>query len=174
MALNFQQSGSDSARRVLFVVLLAVALILVAVYNREGEGGMLHRTQAAVGGVTAPAQYAGAHVNAAVTSIATDVSDLTADPTTLSELREQNQQLRRLLAEADEYRLEVERLRSLLDIKQISGITGVAAQVVGASAEAWNKSVTINKGSADGISTGMTVMGSSGVVGQVEIGRAHV
>ncbi len=167
MALNFQQSGSDSARRVLFVVLLVAALVLVAVYNREGESGPLHRIQSTVGMAAVPAQYVGAHVGAAVTSVSTDVSDLTADPSTLSELREQNQKLRQLLAQADEYRLEVERLRGLLEIKNNSSVTGIAAQVIGSSAAAWNKSVTINKGSSDGITTGMTVMGSSGVVGQV-------
>ena len=167
MALNYQQSGSDSTRRVLFVVLLIVALVLAGMYSREDQDGLLHRIQGAVGVVASPAQYAGSHVGSSIESVATSIDDLTADPSTLSELREQNQQLRRLLAEADEYRIEIERLRSLLDIKENSGITGVAAQVVGASAEAWNKSVTINKGSADGITTGMTVMGSSGVVGQV-------
>ena len=174
MALNFQQSGSDSARRVLFVVLLVVALVLVALYAREDQDGLLHRVQSGVGIAASPAQYAGSHVGSAVESVTTDLSDLTADPSTLSALREQNQKLRQLLSEADEYRLEVERLRSLLDIKENSGITGVAAQVVGSSAVAWNRSVSINKGSADGITTGMTVMGSSGVVGQVVAVTPHL
>ena len=42
MALNFQQSGSASAKRVLLVVLLVISLALATLYAREGEDGPLH------------------------------------------------------------------------------------------------------------------------------------
>ena len=154
-------------RRVLLIVLLAVSLVLTTVYAREGENGPLHTVQGAFGVVSSPLRNVGAHVGSAVESVSDAAADATADATTLSQLREQNQQLRKLLADADEYKTEVERLQGLLDIKSKPGVSGVTAQVVGKSLDAWNQSVTINKGSADGITTGMSVMGSSGVVGQV-------
>ena len=173
MALNFQQGEAPSARRILLVVLLVASLVLSTVYSREGEGGPLHAIQGAFGVVSSPLRNVGAHVGSTVDSVSESVSDATADATTLSQLREQNQQLRKLLADADEYKTEVERLQGLLDIKDKTGVSGVTCQVVGKSLDAWNQSVTINKGSADGISTGMSVMGSSGVVGQVSRTADH-
>ena len=167
MALNFQQGETVLPRRVLLIVLLAVSLVLTTVYAREGENGPLHTVQGVFGVVSSPLRNVGAHVGSAVESVSDAAADATADATTLSQLREQNQQLRKLLADADEYKTEVERLQGLLDIKSKTGVSGVTAQVVGKSLDAWNQSVTINKGSADGITTGMSVMGSSGVVGQV-------
>ena len=158
MALNFQQGETVLPRRVLLIVLLAVSLVLTTVYAREGEGGPLHTVQGIFGVVSSPLRNVGAHVGSAVESVSDAAADATADATTLSQLREQNQQLRKLLADADEYKTEVERLQGLLDIKSKTGVSGVTAQVVGKSLDAWSQSVTINKGSADGITTGMSVM----------------
>lgn len=167
MALNFQQGDTVLPRRILLIVLLAVSLVLATVYAREGEGGPLHVVQGALGVVSSPLRSVGSHVGSVVEAVDNAAADATADATTLTQLREQNQQLRKLLADADEYKTEVERLQGLLDVKSKTGVSGITAQVVGKSLDAWNQSVTINKGSADGITTGMSVMGSSGVVGQV-------
>ena len=173
MALDFQQNASGFPRRVVFVVLLAVALVLTTVYAREGESGPLHSIQGAVGSLVSPAQLAGSAVGATVNSASTALSDATADESTLSALREQNQQLRQLLANADEYRVEAERLQGLLNMKTESGVEGIAAQVVGKSLEAWDQSITIAAGTADGVESGMTVMGQSGVIGQVSRADEH-
>ncbi|RDB61276.1 rod shape-determining protein MreC [Gordonibacter sp. 28C] len=168
MALNFQQSGSASAKRVLLVVLLAASLALATLYAREGENGPLHTVQGAAAAVAAPFKFAGAAVDAGVSSAGEGVENLTADESTLSGLRESNEALRKRLAEADEYKLEAERLQELLDMKQTYDIDGVAARVVGKSIEAYNQTVTIDAGTDDGVESGMTVMGSTGVVGQVK------
>ena len=49
----------------------------------------------------------------------------------------------------------------------------MTARVIGRSIEAWNQTVTVDVGKDDGIESGMTVMGSSGVVGQVVRTTAH-
>ena len=173
MALNFQQNEATSVRRIVFGALLAGSLVLTTVYCREGDGGPLHAIQGAFGVVASPMRNVGAHVGSAIESTGDSVADATADDATLAELREQNRQLRSLLAQADEYRIEVERLQGLLDIKSKSGVSGVTATVVGKSLDAWNQTVTIDKGTADGLQSGMTVMGSSGVVGQVSRVEKH-
>ncbi len=173
MALNFQQGETAVPRRILLVALLVLSLVLTTVYTREGENGPLHAVQGFFGTVSAPMRGMGAHVGSSVESVSDSVADATADASTLTQLREQNQQLRKLLADADEYKNEVERLQGLLDIKEKTGVSGVTAQVVGKSLDAWNQSVTIDKGSADGIASGMSVMGSSGVVGQVSRTAEH-
>lgn len=167
MALNFQQNGSATLRRVLFVVLLAISLVLVTVYAREGKDGPLHSVQHALAGAVTPIKFAGAAVDAGTSGVGTSIENATADESTLSGLRESNEELRRRLAQADEYKQEAERLEKLLKLKQSSAIDGVSARVVGRSSGAWSQTVTIDAGKDDGIESGMTVMGSTGVVGQV-------
>ena len=168
-----QNSGPSAARRVVFAALAIVSLALVVVYGQEGESGPLHTAQAAVMGVTGTVSSAGAGLGAATQSADTALKNATADPTTLEGLRQQNEELRQLLAEAEEYRQEVDRLRGLLDIKQVSGVSGPVARVIGASTNAWDQSITIDLGSADGVVSGMTVMGATGVIGQVSRASEH-
>ncbi|GKG90844.1 rod shape-determining protein MreC [Gordonibacter urolithinfaciens] len=167
MALNFQQSGSASAKRVLLVVLLVISLALATLYAREGEDGPLHAVQGAVAVAVGPFKFVGAAAGAGASSVGEGVENLTADESTLSGLRESNEELRRRLAEADEYKQEAERLEGLLDLKKSYDIDGVAARIVGKSVEAYNQTVTLDVGRDDGVESGMTVMGATGVVGQV-------
>lgn len=154
-------------RRVLLVVLLVVSLVLVTLYAREGEDGPIHSVQDVISDLAAPFKFIGAAASSGVDAAGEAVTNLTADESTLSGLRAQNAELRDLLAQADEYRQEAERLRELLDMKESYDIDGIAARVVGRSIEAWNQTVTIDVGEADGVETSMTIMGPSGVVGQV-------
>ena len=101
MALNFQQSGSASAKRVLLVVLLVISLALATLYAREGEDGPLHAVQGAVAVAVGPFKFVGAAAGAGASSVGEGVENLTADESTLSGLRESNEELRRRLAEAD-------------------------------------------------------------------------
>ena len=110
----------------------------------------------------------GAAAGAGASSVGEGVENLTADESTLSGLRESNEELRRRLAEADEYKQEAERLEGLLDLKKSYDIDGVAARIVGKSVEAYNQTVTLDVGRDDGVESGMTVMGATGVVGQVK------
>ena len=155
------------ARRVLFAVLVIAALAMLGVYANEGDGGPLHTVQSSVMDVTGQVGGLGAGIGAATESASTAVSDATANPTTLEGLRQQNEELRQLLADAEEYRQEVDRLRGLLDMKQVSAVSGPVAHVIGRSTTAWDQSITIDLGSEDGVTSGMTVMGSYGVIGQV-------
>ena len=76
-------------------------------------------------------------------------------------------QLRRAVAQGEEYRLEAQRLQALLNLKDAYDLEGVGARVIGRSTDAWNQTITIDAGADEGVETGMTVMGPSGVAGQV-------
>ena len=167
MALNFQQRSSVFLRRVLLIAFLVASVALITVYARESEDGPLHTMQSSVAGACAPLKFVGAAANAGVNSAGQSLENLTADESTLSGLRESNAELRELLAQADEYKQEAQRLQQLLDLKDEYDIEGVGARVIGNPDQAWDQSVTIDKGSADGVQTGLTVMGTSGVIGQV-------
>ena len=151
----------------MLVALLIVSLVLVTVYAREGATGPIHSIQNMFTGGSAVVGSAGARVGSATESAGNSVTDLTANESSLVALREQNQKLRQMLSDAEEYRQEAERLQGLLDMKQVSGVTGPVAHIIGRSANAWDQSITIDLGSNDGVEAGMTIMGASGVIGQV-------
>ena len=117
-------------------MLVVVSIVLLILYGRDGENGPLHTAQASVMGVTSRVSSVGAGVGAATDSASTAIDDVTANPTTLEGLRQQNEELRKMLAEMDEYRQEVDRLRGLLDMKQVSAVTGPIAHVIGRSTNA--------------------------------------
>ena len=154
-------------QRVLLVVLVVVSVACMTLYAREGESGPLHSVQGVFAGIAAPLKSAGSVVGAAADGAGTAAQDATASEETLSALRERNAELTQLLTQAEEYRLEVERLQGLLDLKDTYDIDGVSGRVIGRSTDAWNQRVTIDVGTSDGVEVGLTVMGPTGVIGQV-------
>ena len=63
--------------------------------------------------------------------------------------------------------LENERLREALNFKRLQSPTSVMTQVIGKESSPSSSTITINKGSKDGIDKGMAVITSAGVVGRV-------
>ena len=173
MPFNMQQNGAPGVRSIVLVALLIVSLVLATVYAREGATGPIHSVQHVLTGGSAVVGSAGARVGSATESAGNSVTDLTANESSLTALREQNQKLRQMLSDTEEYRQEVERLQGLLDMKQVSGVTGPVAHIIGRSANAWDQSITIDLGSDDGVEAGMTIMGASGVIGQVSETSEH-
>lgn len=173
MALNFQQSDSAFLRRVLLIVCTVASLAMVVVYVWEGPSGPLHRAQTAVSGAVAPLQLAGAVVGSGTDAAAAAAADFAADEATLTELRAYVAELEAGYAQKEEYARENERLRELLEIKDAYKLEGVGARVIGRSAQAWSQTITIDRGEADGVDAGQTVMGATGVVGQVVGTTAH-
>lgn len=139
----------------------------MTLYSAEGQGGFLHNLQAQLHAISAPFQMVGASGGALADNASDAVGDATADAGTLSELRRQNEELTNLLAQTEEYRLEIERLQGLLNLKETYNIDGVSGRVIGHSTDAWNQTITIDIGSSSGVEAGLTVVGPSGVVGQV-------
>ena len=78
------------------------------------------------------------------------VAVLEQDKAKLLELDEENKRLKKLLNAADQGALPV-----------------LEARVIAYDASNWVQAVTVNRGSADGIASGMPVMTAEGVIGQV-------
>lgn len=167
MALNFQNTGHTRLARILLVVFLVASILLMTLYAAEGQGGFLHSLQTQVHAMSAPFQMVGTSGGALAEGAGEAVGDATADAGTLSELKRQNEELTNLLAQTEEYRLEIERLQGLLNLKETYSIDGVSGRVIGHSTDAWNQTITIDIGSSSGVEAGLTVVGPSGVVGQV-------
>lgn len=160
-------------RRVLLIGLIVASVVMMTVYGREGETGPLHTLQSAVSGAVSPLRIVGGSIESATSTVGDTVDNITADQSTLSGLREYNEQLVQQYSQMEEYKQEAQRLQKLLDLKDTYQIEGTGARVIGRSSEAWSQTVVINKGSDDGVSTGQTVMGTSGVVGQIVSTSSH-
>jgi len=78
----------------------------------------------------------------------------------LDTLKSENSRFKELLATH-------ERLRKLLQFKQIIRNSVVAAQVIGLDPSGWFKSIIVDKGTLAGVKTDMPVVNASGVVGRV-------
>lgn len=167
MALNFQNNSPQPLGRAPFIVALVVSMVCLGIYNAEGAAGPLHSVQAAVEGMIAPLQLAGAPLGVAVEDAEKASDENAATEETLAALREQNEQLTQRSVQGEEYRLEVERLQALLGLRDAYDIQGPTGRVIGRSTDAWNQDITLDVGSNEGVESGLTVVGASGVIGQV-------
>jgi rod shape-determining protein MreC len=92
----------------------------------------------------------------------------------LQQIRQENEDLKRRVARL-EIRLQQERaqadqtrtLQQLLGLKQEVAPTTEAANVIGASADAYFRTISIDKGTADGLKQDMAVIAPAGVVGRI-------
>jgi rod shape-determining protein MreC len=78
----------------------------------------------------------------------------------IAQLQEENHQMEEMVMAND-------RLRKLLQFREKVPTSTIAAQVIGQDPTSWFKSVTINKGEADGVQKGMAVISPEGVIGQI-------
>ena len=62
---------------------------------------------------------------------------------------------------------ENHRLQALLELKENSACKMTAAEVIAGSSLDWSHTITINKGSADGMAVNMPVIGAHGLIGRI-------
>lgn len=171
MALNLNDKripfGGQFNSTMLLVLLLVISLVLVVVYAREGEEGPLHTIQDSTSALSSPLSSIGAASSSLAASATASLEDLTADGQTMNQLQESNATLSQMVVELEEYRQEANRLESLIGLHDAYGFTSVAARVTGYSSDSYNHIITIDVGSASGVTEGLPVMGTTGVVGQV-------
>lgn len=89
-----------------------------------------------------------------------------------AQLRDDLDRLEQKNAELQEAKLENDRLREMLALKQSAGYAVIAARVIGRDPSNWYRTVMIDKGEQDGVAVDMGVVVPAGVVGRViKIGR---
>lgn len=173
MPVRFNGGGFSTSSPQFLVILLVASLLCFCVYTVEGAGGPLHAVQNACGVVASPFRAMGAGLQSVSQSTMTAVDDVNASAETLSELKAQNEQLRQQVSELEEYRQTAQRLEGIQKLRDIYSIEGVTCHVMSVSGDAWNRVVTIDKGTDDGVAEGLAVVGATGLVGQVKSTTAH-
>ena len=160
-------------RKTAFFLLVVVAslFVLMAVQVRQGgpvaSEGMLLR-------LASPLLRAGAAVSSVVSGIWGDYVDLRGTRRRNAELEVELTELRLELQKLEESRLQNDRLRSLLDLKEGMGTSTVAASVIANNTLGLSHTMLIDRGSASGLKPNMPVVSSMGVVGRVWTVAPHV
>ncbi len=83
-------------------------------------------------------------------------------------LREEVERLKLENSITNELLVENERLRDLLGFKKMQPLSSVMVQVIGKESSPASRTITVNKGSGDGLDKGMPVITAAGVVGKVQ------
>lgn len=152
----------DSRRtRLVLGVLLIIAVALITVDYRDGGTSPLHRFGAAVFG---PVEHVAGDVTSPVTGFFDAVTG--NDGAQISQLQQQNAQLRAELSQSQQNGSTDPQVRSLLQLAGRGGYRIVAAKVIAAGGN-YADTVTIDAGSTDGITTNETVLNGDGLVGTV-------
>ncbi len=144
-----------------------VSLVLFTASCRMGSTGPLETIRGVFGFVTSPVRYIGATVSVPFQGLGNIFANLTSDQETLSELKADNERLQARNAELEESEQTAKRLQDLLNLQDSYSLQSTGARIISGSTDSWTSSVTINMGSASGLTVGMPVMASNGVIGQI-------
>ena len=149
------------------IVLCLISIVMLTFYLREGDAGPIHAVRSAVMTVTSPVRMVGSSIAAPFNAIGNAAANASASSETLSELREENERLTAEVAELTEAQHTADRLEGLMNLQSEYQLNSTAARIIGSTGDAWSNTVTIDKGSKDGMEIGMPVCGSGGVIGQI-------
>lgn len=117
--------------------------------------------------VTSPVRYLGATVSLPFQGLGNVFTNLTSNQETLSDLKAENERLQARNAELEESEQTAKRLQDLLNLQDSYSLQSTGARIIAGSTDSWSSTVTINLGSSSGLTVGMPVMASNGVIGQV-------
>ncbi len=165
MALPSRARGT----RLLVVTLVSISLVTITLDYRQGDEGPLDSVGNAALAVISPLQEAVSKVTKPIGSFFSTLLRLPA-------IRRENQDLRskiaELRAEVSTYNADAARLaqlETLLGLRESIGpdTQTTAAEVIANGVSNFEWTITIDKGSSDGIAVEMPVISSAGLVGRI-------
>ncbi len=160
-----QNSKGGSGRQL--IVCCAASLVMFTASCRMGSSSPLEAVRSAFTVVTTPVRYIGATVSVPFQGLGNVFANLTSDQESLSDLKAENERLQARNAELEESEQTAKRLQDLLNLKDSYSLQSTGARIISASTDSWSSTVTINSGSASGLTVGMPVTASNGVIGQI-------
>jgi rod shape-determining protein MreC len=155
------------AQRSRYLLAGLVLLHITAISHQVDGGGGVSLLQRGILAVLSPLQRG---VSAIVGGVGEAWRGWAFHRETYEENRRLEAHVRQLEAELQAHSAraeESERLRQLLSLRQAVPMDTVAAEVVGREGVPWFRSLTIDKGEADGVALDAPVMSPTGVVGRV-------
>jgi rod shape-determining protein MreC len=157
-------------RRVTLALLVASALLLLTVYFGESTGGGLHSVQRGVLEVVSPIQEGASRALKPARDLVGWFGDTVDAKGQVSDLKNQNADLRRRAIAGTDAVRQNRQLEGLLAIDRTSTLAGtkpVSARVIGQSPTLWYSTIFIDQGSGRGVRVGQPVITGDGLIGQV-------
>ena len=158
----------DNSRKIkailLFGLLLTIVLMLIVSTVGRQEFNAPQKFALELIGT---AQYSIAKVSGYFKGVYRDYADLI---NTREENKRLREELQKFKATNNEYREAVAtniRLAKLLKLKESLPPPTLTAQIIGNDPSQWFKTITIDRGSSDGVKKGMPVLTVEGIVGQI-------
>ena len=164
------RSGSRSTR-LLVVGLVAASLAIITLDYRQGDAGPLAATGRAAQAFMAPLQQAVTTATRPVGDFFSGLAHLPSMARENRDLKEQVATMQTQVAGSAQQQLELQQLRDLLGLSTSLDPNAIPAVVIGNGISNFDYSITIDKGSSDGIRVGQPVVTGSAasprLVGQV-------
>lgn len=157
-------------RRAVLALLVGISLILLTAYFGESPSSPLHNVQRGIVEVISPIQSGASKVLSPVKDIAGWFSDTLQAKSQRDQLR---RQVAKLTRQADYYRQQAILAQQLqkqvgLDASNsISAYQPVGANVIGRDPTLWYQTITVDRGSDDGVTLNDPVTGDGALVGKV-------
>jgi rod shape-determining protein MreC len=157
-------------RRAVLGVLVAASLILLTAYFGAPQSSPLHQVQRGIVEVLSPIQEGASKVLSPVRDIANWFSSTLRAKSQVEALKRRNQKLVYELALDQDDQQENAQLRGEVKLDQAPGLAGytlVAANVYSEDPELFYQTISVYKGSDDGVRINDPVIGDQGLVGKV-------
>ena len=158
--------------RLVLAVLLIAALALITVSARNSSAGPVRGLRALGGLIFGSAESVASGVTQPVTGFLDNLGNAAHSQATIGALRREVVQLRGELSQARLSKTEAAQLQQLLQLAGRGRYRIVAATVI-AAGPAYENTVTIDAGSADGLKPDETVLNGLGLVGTVTAVSGH-
>jgi rod shape-determining protein MreC len=156
----------DTRRSRLLLAALIVSHLVVIGHQVDGGEG-LSLLQRVVFKTLAPVQHVVAVAVHGVGQAWSSYLDLRSVHDENTRLADRVAGLERQIQDEQQRVLEAERLRELLELRQVLPVATIAAEVVGRDGLPWFRTLTLDKGKQDGIELDAAVLSPTGIVGRV-------
>jgi rod shape-determining protein MreC len=158
-------------RRAVLALLVALSLFLLTAYFGESSGGGLHAVQRGALEVLAPIQEGANKAIKPVRDLFGWFGDTLDAQDERDRIARERDALRGEVAQLQVRNRELEQLKGLQEMNTTGGLEQydpVPARVYQRSPSTWYQTVTINKGSSDGVAVDDPVVNGQGLVGKVK------
>ena len=157
-------------RRAVLALLVAVSLILLTAYFGETPNSPLHTVQRGVVEVLSPVEQGASEALSPVRSAAGWFSSTFHAKSQVKQLQTRVQQLTKQLAQAKGAQLQNQQLSAELHLDtslNLSSYHPVTAQVILRDPTLWYQTISVDKGTDDGVALHDPVVGDGALVGEV-------
>jgi rod shape-determining protein MreC len=158
-------------RRAVLALLVSLSIALLTVYFGESASGGLHAIQRGFLEVLAPLQEGASRALKPARDLVNWTGDVFDAKSENEKLRDRVDELQAEVAALQTAERDARQLRALVDFNRSSrfppGYEPVAARVIGRSPTVWYATITIDKGSDQGVRADQPVVSGAGLVGRV-------